>query len=1770
MEFYGEFTLADTRGISQNIKPLYVTSTIFCYLSGNCINFVERKKKEQSSYSYYSDDDSSKYFYQDVNHKMSVNHITAITTYPRTSIFSYSEYNTNKINIYNYPSLSIQSTININQNENVRAMAFSSDGKLLAILTDYPKFTVSIWKWKKEKLLCSYEIGKKVDYISFNPLNRNQLCASGNGHIYFMEIIESFKSHSISCVNGEFSTKNVSNFIAEHIITLSKINNMDSNLFLNAISDNTVECNPIRLNLIPDKHKWGINNVVIANSMDGDYLYEYDINTGQCKIVLSAIYLGGVFLNKEYTDNEHFVDLINEELINGYNNDNNILKNHYIEDYIGSHNVKSYIITTKDVIIGGEDGTIKWVDLENLSTITRKEHISDSNIEDIIVSPNYDEILIYTKNKRLYSYDLLENKKTMIIDDYSHNITSLDSYDLDNITVTCSSNGSLYFWNSDNYSLMAKYSVDNTSFTSVKCSPISNILAVGSENGVIRLYDTENVKYSPDNELNVQLIDKYKEFRKNLELSKITEKDKEVNIDEKDENKFEYLKENSINYKELFIIIRNKISNYPIKHMAYEPNGNLLCVGVQEERLYLIDTISRFTILGYLNYSGSIVDIAWGIDLTIVDEDEEDDEEVDEEINNIKTLFVLVVNPDGKSSSIYKYVLDVSLLPTSYSEKITDACTSYNIFKIDDVVTGFSQIPKQYSEGKEVFNLACIDKSIKSYMLPIVTNMEEVQIEIEFNGYINEVKSNHYKSGIKVQAINNNEWLLSYSLDGFVIIHMNMDLKENIKFLATLSLEGGLKKCLMRYDCKKIITIGNDNILRFWEWKLTPNGKKRLSEFEHELQMINNLKIPIGDNIKATINTLKKSNKFQLDYPDNDKEQIYFYSQQEQKSEKDILNQNISEFQENIKNKIEELRLKYISLIEKNDQLRDIEKLEPLEFTIDYDEKNRLNSKLEEEIKEHRRELEKDNLKIQIIKERIKNECWDSMDVVGKTVKSFKENKLTGKKIKVMNYPIRKKSDKEIKTIEKILRIRKIQLKVEPVIDKINADKYKDIEAIVGKSDELNNDSTSNINNNNNNNAKTTTNSNIKVPETNNNATDVKLKSSYEDYLYNAFDLVTNERKRIQIYILEEIISDIKKQFNEKFDEQVKSKNDILSKIEEKNERIQTIIDELKMTEEIFQPILDNDEIPDSCLQLDESEIKAEKYLTEEEKRKLEEKRLIEEQRLKERLEDNWQERALLEMMNGSLDEKNDKDKEMIFVKPECMSKPKEELTEDEIKQIKEYEKKIEAYMEEQEKYKKVLETELRKHQGFITELITNYDDELNKLFNLKLSTDQLIFQNELKIIKLYQGILFWEKIEYQNAALNQHLEDLTREKIKYSSEIPEIKKDLEKCKEDYELTVHKDKEIEKAFRKEFHQYEHCFETLLKIFKKRGKNDFDIFDEKAKTSLNPFKESELKFESDNKKLNNYDVNDEEIPEGFEPELWNKMLEMRSKKIESEKEVQYMLKKFNKMQLLTQNYIKESENYKQRCENGNKRIPEIEEYIFQGIYNLECLFQLKQGQVEYPQSLVVTDYSDAVLINRKIIEQFNEVILNLGHSKIEALKEMKEYRKGISALEWENKVLDFQADDLILKTKHIQLLRVTKHIQDYIKIGGEDKFPAEMQALERRGEYSEKAFLHKVENQKKVIKKINEEIQTKLTENIKLDKKIKALEEAVIERKKINDIEVSHHNYSDQCNDARYQEIIERRRLVDLARLQAKDISILRDEVERLRLKTFPAFPSSVN
>ncbi|KAJ2986585.1 hypothetical protein HDV02_006649 [Globomyces sp. JEL0801] len=63
--------------------------------------------------------------------------------------------------------------------------------------------------------------------------------------------------------------------------------------------------------------------------------------------------------------------------------------------------------------------------------------------------------------------------------------------------------------------------------------------------------------------------------------------------------------------------------------------------------------------------------------------------------------------------------------------------------------------------------------------------------------------------------------------------------------------------------------------------------------------------------------------------------------------------------------------------------------------------------------------------------------------------------------------------------------------------------------------------------------------------------------------------------------------------------------------------------------------------------------------------------------------------------------------------------------------------------------------------------------------------------------------------------------------------------------------------------------------------------------------------------------------------------------------------------------------------------------------------------------------------------------------------------------------------------------------------------------------------------------------------------------------SVHDRLQIHDIKVS--KGSDQPKRDIHRELFTRRRLVDLAKSQAQDIAILREELERLRLRTYPAF-----
>ena len=75
------------------------------------------------------------------------------------------------------------------------------------------------------------------------------------------------------------------------------------------------------------------------------------------------------------------------------------------------------------------------------------------------------------------------------------------------------------------------------------------------------------------------------------------------------------------------------------------------------------------------------------------------------------------------------------------------------------------------------------------------------------------------------------------------------------------------------------------------------------------------------------------------------------------------------------------------------------------------------------------------------------------------------------------------------------------------------------------------------------------------------------------------------------------------------------------------------------------------------------------------------------------------------------------------------MLKDPVEMTEEEIRMARDFEKKEEAFLEEREKLKKALEAELRKLQSSITQAMEQFDERLYKLFHLKIKTEMSVQQ---------------------------------------------------------------------------------------------------------------------------------------------------------------------------------------------------------------------------------------------------------------------------------------------------------------------------------------------------------------------------------------------------------------------------------------------------------
>ncbi|PVD30534.1 hypothetical protein C0Q70_09802 [Pomacea canaliculata] len=615
---------------------------------------------------------------------------------------------------------------------------------------------------------------------------------------------------------------------------------------------------------------------------------------------------------------------------------------------------------------------------------------------------------------------------------------------------------------------------------------------------------------------------------------------------------------------------------------------------------------------------------------------------------------------------------------------------------------------------------------------------------------------------------------------------------------------------------------------------------------------------------------------------------------------------------------------------------------------------------------------------------------------------------------------------------------------------------------------------------------------------------------------YSQFDLHLRHQKANQIVLLEDAIHRIKVTFNRDFDDIFLKKEQEMAKMREKNKRIIKILSDLDLNEPVIDPEMSVMERPEQLLTVD--------------------------------------------------------DNEDIPVPLFMQQKESTEWTEEEQKLVKDYERRCKELNEEREKFRKQLETELRKLQAQIKEGMAAFDETLNQLFLKKIKVMMVIYQEELKILRLRRSLLIEEELDTRERELSYRMNHKRELRQLASEAVVEARINVDEFRNQYDILVAEDKVMDKAFKREFSDLSAVMaDHLYRVFRKRPRGlKFKAPDTSSElVPSNPFAErpSTAQQNAQTKLLLEAALDELDkpanMPEGLDPTVWQRLCNYRRAKIESENMVKKKALVLAEMQAFLQKRVEEDEALKSEVDAIGIQLAKLKDDQLLFTLDLEVQLLLKQGQVEVDAGQFIHDYNNSVLIHRSVVEDLNATIKQLGESKIASMMESKDFRKGIIQLEWEHKKMSMEMEDLENKMKDIMFMKVTREIQAFLNESDYDaKKASEISTLEQTILMQRKHHEKNVQTKEHIKEDLRSFLKRKKTYNTALDKELEELNVCVNERRHID--EVNAERRLDTGKEKRYRDIIQRRKLVDLAKAQAQEVAVLRAEVERLRMRTFPA------
>ena len=245
-------------------------------------------------------------------------------------------------------------------------------------------------------------------------------------------------------------------------------------------------------------------------------------------------------------------------------------------------------------------------------------------------------------------------------------------------------------------------------------------------------------------------------------------------------------------------------------------------------------------------------------------------------------------------------------------------------------------------------------------------------------------------------------------------------------------------------------------------------------------------------------------------------------------------------------------------------------------------------------------------------------------------------------------------------------------------------------------------------------------------------------------------------------------------------------------------------------------------------------------------------------------------------------------------------------------------------------------------------------------------------------------------------------------------------------------------------------------------------------------------------------------------------------------------------------------------------------------------NLQLLVRSRQGQLELDTGSHGTDFGDAMLCHRAVVDAANALIGKHGDEKVGIMTRIQNFRKNINYMQWEHGYQHLQARGLEEHYTDLQLTKVTKFLQKFIK-GGQrgDGHKIELEKCDAKLEHMKTAQRARLQKLQQKCTRLDRQHRDKVSENDKLGTQIAQLEANVKMREEIYKSRFESGGDAGGGGGAgagegeaaaqaqqRMRSITMRRKLIDLARAQTDEIEFLRQELDRLRQRTFPSFANA--